>query len=1190
MEFTKSQKLAIDLRGRNILVSAAAGSGKTATLTERIIQLLTDKNNPSDISKMLIVTFTRAAAGELRTRISKALSQALANDPTNRHIAKQLTNLGGSKICTIDSYYLDLVKSNFQRLNLPASFRLADETELMLLRNEVMESVINRRYETDMEFIKYADQITTAKGEYKLSEQLLDLAYKLSSLPEGTEYLRKCADKYSNSCGMDFFKTEIGNCMLISFEDEISDMIKRCDRLLRIIDTDASVAPYAKAVSSDRDFLSALFSSFKDRNYENSRNLICDYKATTLGRISQDSKNEVTEHVKEERNAIKDRINEIKNREFAAHPDDIPQFCRITRNFCLKTKEIIDDYLQAYANEKSGRKICEFSDLRTFARTLLIDNNGNPTDLAKEEQLNYDHIFVDEYQDTDSLQDQIFNAISNGKNLFFVGDIKQSIYSFRGAEPSVFAKYRRQYLPADSANDDSSTPISVFMSENFRCSPNIIAFTNTVCSYLFRESESKTGGIGYIAEDDLIASRQPPFSNEKVKVVLLENSVDAADDNIEAGYVISEIQRLLNEGKKSDGTPIVHGDIAILTRSNKESTKMADALAKAGIPRANSTGNDLFENPEVLLMLCLLTASDNPQRDIPLAGALRSPVFGFSMSDLINIRIGRINMSLFDALTDFSMSDDADKLLKSKCISAINKLNEYRKVAEAKPVHLFMRYLWNDINALSYAGSDIQSIKRTPIERRRNLRKFYEYARKFESSSFKGLHEFIDFINGIIDKGTKITEEDSYSENTVRIMTVHKSKGLEFPIVFLTGTNKSQSEQDSRKPIVFSTTDDLGIACKISDSSGNAQIDTPFRLTIANRLSETSSDEEIRILYVALTRARDNLYIVASGKEGYVEKKLSHAMKISDIGGRYGIQSSPRWIDRILIALSSDKLSSSYVVDIPAISEQPTDSPSENTERFINNEKVDQICDKLRPSLSFKYPYDDFSGIPAKVTVSKLYPGLLNEDTDIESIDAKVKNLENKKPRFLEEKIGAAERGTATHLFLQFCNMSNLCPSHDSIMQEIGRLICEKYLSDDVAKLIRVNEILNFTKSRLFDNIIHAKQIHRELRFNVFLPASEFTTDRLLKESYSDHEILVQGVIDLCYINQEDQLILCDYKTDRIPREIKDDPTEIKKMLESSHKQQLKYYSYAVNAIFGRKPDKIYIYSLAYGDTFEIDL
>lgn len=1178
------------MRNRNILVSAAAGSGKTATLTERIIQLLTDSENPADISRMLIVTFTRAAAGELRTRISKALSKSLSQDPTNRHIAKQLTALGGAKICTIDSYYLDLVKSNFQRLDLPPSFRLADETELLLLRNETMEAVINRRYESDVEFVNFADQITTAKGEYKLSEQLLEIAGKIYSLPGGTAYLQKCADRFDDSAKTDYFRSKIGNYTLKSIEEEVLDLINRCDRLIKMIDADNSAAPYAKAVTTDRDFLASVLLSLKERDYGLARTLICDYKAVQLGKVTKDGKSETTEYIKNERNEIKDRINSLKEKEFAADPDDIPLYCDFSKKFCLKAKEIIDDYFDAYKNEKANRKICEFSDLRQYALELLIDKNGNPTTLAKVEQESYDHIFVDEYQDTDAIQDLIFNTISNGMNLFLVGDIKQSIYSFRGAEPSVFSKYRKRYTSSEAYDIKNNEPISIFMSENFRCSPNIISFTNAVCSYLFRESESANSGIGYLAEDDLVFSRMSPYSEDKVKVVMIENTDESTDISSEENYVINEIKELLLNGKKPDGSPVMPGDIAILTRSNKEATKMADALAKAGIPRANSTGSDLFENPEVLLMLCILSATDNPQRDIPLAGALRSPIFGFTMSDLINVRVGRINLSLYDSIVEYTSSEVTDAQLYNKCLKAIKKLNIYRREAEAKPVHLFMRFLWNDTNALSFAGSDIHSKNRSPIERRRNLRKFYDYARRFESSSFKGLHDFIEYINGIVDNGTKITDEDAFSDNTVRIMTVHKSKGLEFPIVFITGTNKTPNEADSKKPIVFSNSDDLGIACKISDSTGSFQVDSPFRLAISNRISELSSDEEIRILYVALTRARDKLYIVASGKEGFAEKKLANAFKNADIGGRYSIKSSPRWLDRILIALAAAPLNSSYVIDLPNSVNSNFNTDSQIATKEINQTRVSEVYCQLKDSISFCYPYKDLTEIPAKISVSKLYPELLDEANDSESLLVKAKNLETRKLRFADENQSAAEKGTATHLFLQFCNFDNIQATEESIAQEISRLISEKYLSDNIAKLIRADEILKFSQSSLFENIRNAAKIYRELRFNVFLPASELTTKELLKNTYKDQQVLVQGVIDLCYYDNNGNLILCDYKTDRIPRDILGDYDSIKHMFESAHSQQLKYYSYAVESIFNKKPDKVLIYSLAYGNTFEVNI
>ena len=1190
MEFTKSQNLAIELRNRNILVSAAAGSGKTATLTERIIRLLTDKSNPADINSMLIVTFTRAAAGELRTRISKALSNALALDPTNKHIANQLTSLGSAAICTIDAYYLDLVRSNFQRLDLPARFRLADETELALIREEVMNAVIERRYETDEEFIAYADQLTTAKGESKLAEPLLDLANKILMIPQGTDYLAECAARYFEERSREFFDTSCGQLLLKSIKEEVGYLLRRSDRLIKLIDLHEEAAPYGKAVSADRDYLFTLNEMLGNATYDEIRAYLFDYTAVGLGRISSAAKSEFTEDIKEERNKIKDRIVEFREREFSAVTEDIPQMAAISGRFCSKTKEILDDYFLAYCNEKSSRNICEFSDLRKYALNLLLDENGSPTLIAIEEQKKYSQIFVDEYQDTDAIQDLVFRTISNGSNLFFVGDIKQSIYSFRGAEPTVFSTYRKSYLPAEGRSDIPSIPLSVFMSENFRCSPNIISFTNAVCSYLFRETDGDGHGIGYVSEDDLIASRSAPVSDEKVRIVLLEYREDNEDSDVESEYVITEIKKLLNERKRVDGDPLKPSDIAILTRSNKEAMKIADSLAAAGIPHANSTGNDLFENQEVLLMLCLLTASDNPQRDIPLAGALRSPLFGFTMSDLVNIRSGKSSMSLYDALHEYSEESERDVTIQTKCRSAIEKLDKYRREAEAMPVHLFMRYIWKDTNALSFAGSDEKSKNRTPIERRRNLRKFYEYARKFEASSFKGLHEFVEYINGIISRGTKITDEDAVTENTVRIMTVHKSKGLEFPVVFLVGCDKRLNDQDSRKSIVFTTSDNIGLTCKVPDSTGLAQLDTPYRQIAAKRVSEISSEEEIRILYVALTRARDVLYVVASGKEGFAESRISSSMRKADIGGRHTVIDSSRWLDRILIPLAASPENRSYVIETPLIADKAEIEVAHSADIVSDPAQVEAIYNELLPSLNFKYPDDEASMIPAKVSVSKLYPELLNEERDYSDLIIKAENLESRKPRFMGGGNDAAEKGTATHLFLQFCDYSRLEPTEGSVKEEIGRLLAEKYITNDVAELIRVNEIVGFVKSNLFTEISNSKKLYREMRFNIFLPASEFTTQESLIGSFSDEKILVQGVIDLCFVSSDDQVILCDYKTDRLSREMLKNKELAKRYLAKKHIQQLSYYCKAIESILGRKPDKVYIYSLAFGDTFDIDL
>ncbi len=1190
MDFTKSQQLAIELRDRNILVSAAAGSGKTATLTERILRLLTDEDNPADIGSMLIVTFTRAAAGELRTRISRKLGDALADNPANSHIAKQITALPSAKICTIDSYYLDLIKSNFQKLGIPARFRLADETELQIMRYEVMNAVIERRYETDPYFSHYADEITTAKGENQLAEILLNIWFKIKAFPDGTRILEDSAQKYSQYSNEDLFSTPIGKELHKEIVENVQYLIKRANRILQMLSEEPAAAPYGKAVSSDLDFLNQFMLALNKYSYIEARKVLFDYSPLSLGKVASGAKSEVTEEIKDERGDIKERIIKFREKEFCAHPDDLPYICQKSAQMCLKTKELLDDFIDAYQTEKSSRSVCEFSDLSRYALQLLIDKNGNPTQTALEEQGKYQHIFVDEYQDTDNIQDLVFKTISKGNNLFFVGDIKQSIYSFRGANPTVFSSYRKSYLPAENNSDIPNIPLSVFMSENFRCSPNIIDFTNSVCSYLFRETEGDGCGIGYVSEDDLIASRGEPTSTDKVRVVLLEKNNGNDAENSEYSFVISEIRSMLKNKKKPDGEPYMPRDIAILTRSNKEASCMANALAQAGIPHANSTGNDLFENPEVLLMLSLLSVADNPQRDIPLAAVLRSPIFRFSLDDLIKIRTGRYTMSLFDAVEEYSLSDESSRELQLKCISAIERISYYRTEAESLPVHTFMRFLWKDTSALSYAGSDKSSQKRTPIERRRNLRKFYEYARKYEASSYKGLHDFVEYINGIISQNTKISDEDAVTDNTVRIMTVHKSKGLEFPAVFLIGCTKNTNSKDSRNGIIFEPSCDVSLAFKISDSTGFGQLDTPFRIALANRVTQLSSEEEIRILYVALTRARDNLCIIASGKEDNSQKIIAEASRKAALGGRLTVLGSSSWIDRIMLGLKADLRSSFYEIETPVASDN-TESIDNKCDEYVPNEdEIENICNQIRPSLNFKYKDSYNSLIPAKVSVSRLYPELLNETDNSYEISKKIEAMEPRKPRFIGGEATSADKGTATHLFLQFCDFSKLTPSVSSVKEEIARLIELRFLPSNISELIRANEIATFAASEFFDTILNGKKIHREFRFNVFLPAEDFTDISDQKILFAGEKILVQGVIDLCLEDADGNLILCDYKSDRLSREALNDRRLAKQFLSERHAKQLKYYAQAIELIMGKRPDKIYIYSLAFGDAIEIDV
>jgi ATP-dependent helicase/nuclease subunit A len=501
-----------------------------------------------------------------------------------------------------------------------------------------------------------------------------------------------------------------------------------------------------------------------------------------------------------------------------------------------------------------------------------------------------------------------------------------------------------------------------------------------------------------------------------------------------------------------------------------------------------------------------------------------------------------------------------------------------------------MRFLWKDVGALSYAGSDKSSHKRTPIERRRNLQKFYEYARRYEASSYKGLHDFVEYVSGIISQNTKIAQEDAVTDNTVRIMTVHKSKGLEFPAVFLIGCAKSTDSGDSRTNMVFEPSCDVALAFKVSDSTGFGQLDTPFRIALTNKASSLSSEEEIRVLYVALTRARDRLCIVASGKEDNSEKCLTEAFRRASLGGRSTVLSSSSWIKRILLGLAADPSANSYEIKTPLITEDSAAEDNSAEEYVPNEEEIEHIYSIIKPALEFEYLNSNNSMIPAKVSVSRLYPEMLNETEDSYDISKKIEAMEPRKPRFMGGGDDSAEKGTATHLFMQFCDFSRLTPKESSVKEEISRLIEKRFLPNNIADLIRAKEIATFAASEFFNKILSAHKIYRELRFNVFLSAEDFTDIADRKLLFEGEKILVQGVIDLCIEDEDGNLILCDYKTDRLSREALNDRIIAKQILSDRHSQQLKYYAQAIEQIMGKKPDKIYIYSLAFGDAIEIDV
>lgn len=1204
-KWTNAQKKAIEERGRTLLVSAAAGSGKTAVLTERIIRMLTDTEHPADISRMLIVTFTRAAAGELRARIAKALSEAIALSPQKDYLSRQLMLLSGASISTIDSFYYDLVRANFQEADFPASVRLADETELLALRRELMNEVVDSMYADNADFALVSDILCDMRSESGLTDTLLGIYAKLLRYPEALDILSRSAARME--AGGDPLDTpwgkvwsaevrhlsEIGQHLfanaldLAAAEPNATQLLKRYQ------------AHFNEHLERHRTILECL----DNKNYEKARQAIAaPFVIRKPGGKCPDRTPDFTDAMElcdHFRKKWKEKHAEALS---AFSLAEIEQSAAEQAHVLRLLHTALTRFETLYRAAKLQREVAEFPDVSRAAYRLLVDEKGDPTELAAQVRAKYDAIFIDEYQDVDSMQDATFRAISTDCNRFMVGDIKQSIYRFRGAQPKVFAGYRHDFKALEKA--PAGAPASIFMSNCFRCDKSVISFSNAVSGDLFARSKKS---IGYTKMDDLVYSKDPPFvgyTGEKCRVVLINRAKHAKGEEsedetsraskAEALWIAREIARLLRKGKKADGTPIIPGDIAVLMRNAAPAEHIARYLGELGIPCNDTSRKSFFENPDVLCVYSLLAALDNPYRDVYMAAALRSPFFGFTLEDLVRLHAGDAGeISLYEAVKNAAADATGEDAFSIRLRDFATRFSEWREKARALPVDRLLRYLYRESAILSFAGR-ADDAGNSPTARRANLQRLYEYARTFESNSFKGLYQFVRYVDDIMETGGKMPAPDG-EENAVSLITVHHSKGLEYPVCFLASTATRFNDRELSEH--FLDEEELGCAVRLSNAGPFSRANTFHREAIALRLRRFALEEEMRVLYVAMTRARERLYVTADSPYG-ADHLLARAEMAATAGGDFVCEQGPAYIYWILAALlrtDYDPFATIEIVEEASIAATPI---HENEEESPAQPEQDAFSDVLKSRFSFVYPAKHLTRLPAKLSVSKLSPGVLDV-YDVDAVTAEEIREEDAEqllhsfdeaPQFLSpaQKKSAAASGTATHEFLQFCNFENA--ERKGVAAELDRLIGEKFLAPDTRELVRADELSRFFESDFYRSLKGAASIRRETRFHIFLPAADFTKDKDFAATLGKEKLAVQGVIDLFYYDAEGKLILCDYKTDRLtPAELANKKLAQRKLKER-HGEQLSYYAHALEDICGKRPDRILIYSLPLGEALEVEI
>lgn len=1208
----------MSLNGKLLLVSAAAGSGKTSVLTERIIRTLTDREHPADLSRLLVVTFTRAAAAELKGRIAAALSDALAEHPGDAHLSRQLFLLGSAQISTIDSFFGQAVRANFEQLGLPASFRVADAGETDSLNLEVLDGVIRdfyTRYESHakqengpfarLEGNRFADlmnHLLSNRSDTELDRDLLDYLSRFSSYPEGIGLLRSCADDLRHAAQTEFFSSAPGKVIRRHLTDAFAYYRQELCVAGDYLKTDADSAAYFSGVHAlDTDFCQNVLQALKNGSYGDVRQAICSYQKTKFP--SMRSKPPQMEAYKRLRDDLKTAAEHFRDTLFGWSPDEIRAHLTGTAELCDMLYELFTEYRARIFEEKKSRGILEFDDVRELLYRLLTLPDGSPSPFARTLSEQYDAVYIDEYQDVDGLQDRIFSLIGENRR-FMVGDIKQSIYGFRGSEPSIFAGYRKAMPLHTDPGAAASDAVCVFMSENFRCDQPVIEYANRICSFLFSACEDS---VGYRPQDDLVCAKAPPqtagFQPNPVQTVIFEPyprrkkgetaETDAAErPKREAVWVAAEISRLIRTEALDDGSRIRPSDIAILVRNSAHGADYAKELEALGIPVSAPGSEDVLHSPLMTDTLNLLRSIDNPYRDLPLSEYLLTPNGGFTLEELTAIRAASPeHKALYDAITAAAQSPELP--CHSKSGAWVEWLEEQRKTAAVQPADRFLRLLYLDPHLLPYASEP-------------ELLLLYEQARIYQRTSWCGLYGFLDHFSKLLAGKSVSTGGFRKEESAVRIMTVHHSKGLEFPVVFLCACGSRFNTDSLQDRLLFHRR--VGCACKLYRPSSHENENTVLREAVKLELADDQAEENIRTLYVALTRARERMYVT-----GTVDGKLDTALASASLmkrGSRYSILSAGSNLRWILAALHEKEESvdgssrlryitlSDEICGVPLTASKTDTAASSIAPQSLGEaEQPSEYQLILERQAQFRYPLKDLQNIPTKAAASRLRPDLLDTLTDGEederALNAQLELMQSATPAFesllsFSKQPSAADIGTATHCFLEFCDLRRLPAC--GVDAEVERLVSGAFLSPDAAAILRRGQLEAFAHSTLIRQAAAAKEIYREQTFHLLIPLSALTRSPERQRALSGQTILVQGSIDLLLRMHDGRLLLFDYKTDHITDAERENPALLQRRMSERHGNQLACYAYAVRQLFGAAPDEIYIYSLPLGRTVQIDI
>lgn len=1213
VSWTKEQEQVIHLGNRNLLVSAAAGSGKTAVLVERILTMITQGESPLDIDRLLVVTFTRAAAQEMKERLLQALDKRLADDPDNEHLQRQTAFIHHAQINTIDGFCSYVIRNYFHMIGLDPGYRTADEGELKLLKADVVKEVLEAAYEEKSEaFHNLVEWYASGKSDDGIEELILQLYEYAMSHPWPKEWLRQCREIYQVQEG----GLENQGWMKKLWEDVTQNLEEAkgtARRNLEMAKEPDGPYMYQDALESDYQLLDALCSA---QDYETLADILCGRKFARLSAKKDANVSELKkEQVKAERESIKEILKDIQEQYFFGDSSTVKEVMRKCAPVIEALTNLTLAFIERFAEKKRKKNLLDFTDMEHLALLILVQQKDGVcirTQAAQELAGQFAEILIDEYQDSNYVQEMLLSSVSRQEegqnNIFMVGDVKQSIYRFRLACPDIFMEKYQTY-----SKDESSTQ-RIDLHKNFRSREEVLMGTN----YVFRQIMSKSlGNISYDDDAALYPGALFPEGNDRefavVETLLAERDDELLKDyskkiserELEARMIASRIKSIVGhemvlDKASNEYRPAAYRDCVILLRTvSGWADVFARVLGGQGIPTYVTSKTGYFSALEVATVLNYLHICDNPMQEIPFTAVMRSPIAGCSDRELALVKSSFPEDKIYDGCMKYMLEGSDEPL--------VNKLKRFweifawiRERVPYTPIHELILYILNKTGYGTYVSAMPDGEQRNA-----NVQMLVERARDFEKTSYRGLFNFVRYIEYLQKYNVDFGEVNisGEQEDTVRIMSIHKSKGLEFPVVFVAGLGKRFNLTDINARLVMHP--DYGVGTDCMDPERRLKTPTLLKQVIRRQTLIENLGEEMRVLYVAMTRAKEKL--ILTGTVDHLERRIAACNRLSrrqeeilpyttlikardywswllpalarnramlPLYQKYGLSAE----DTSWITAQSEAMKIQVISPQELLLEELDDSVQRQVQKiYYENWDSEQVYDEemkqiLHERFEFIYPYECQSGIPVKVSVSELKksssPAEGGEDLFFEP------DVIPLIPRFMEqsEEVSGADRGTAYHRIMECLDLDKTGTAEE-IKIQINQMEAERKISSQVRETVSSKDIFDFICSDLGVRMKNASQqgmLYKEQPFVISIPASE------KDERFGDQDrIMVQGIIDV-FFYEGSGIVLADYKTDQIR-------AGQEEVLVEKYKRQLEYYAKALEAATGKRVKEKVIYSFTLG-------